>query len=120
MVENVQSVPMAENYIKIARIGELEPHGHFSKWVQDHDILVYKWKGGIKAISNICPHNGGPIGFHKMCNKGLFTCVWHNFQFSAEDGALVYPTEPKLLKFQLREYKLKVHGDAIWVLLEEA
>ena len=110
---------MTPNFVRIADVSELERHGQFSKWVDDHDILVFKWKSGIKAISNICPHFGGPVGFHKL-KDGCFTCLWHNFQFSAEDGRLVYPTEPKLLNFRLREYKIKIEGDGIWVQLVEA
>jgi 3-phenylpropionate/trans-cinnamate dioxygenase ferredoxin component len=100
--------------IKIGTIDELEKHGQFSKWINDHDILVFRWKENIKALSNICPHFGGPVGYHKL-KDGCFTCLWHNFQFSAEDGKLVYPTEPRLLNFQLREYTVKLLDRDIWV-----
>lgn len=109
---------MVSNFIRIADVGELEPHGQFSKWVQDHDILVYRWKGGVKALSNVCPHLGGPVGFHKL-KDGCFTCLWHNFQFSAEDARLVYPMEPKLLNFRLREYATEIRDGGIWVRLVE-
>jgi nitrite reductase/ring-hydroxylating ferredoxin subunit len=100
-------------YTKIGELRDLEPHGQFSRWVEDHDILVYRHDGQIKAISNICPHFGGPVGFHKM-KDGRFTCLWHNFQFSAEDGRCV-----NLPKLCLRPYKLKVEGDSLLVQLVE-
>lgn len=107
-----------DGFVRVGKVAELEAHGQFSKWIEDHEILVFKWKGGIKALSNICPHLGGPVGFHKL-HDGCFTCVWHNFQFSAEDGRLVYPTEPKLLNFRLREYTLKIEDGVIWARLVE-
>jgi len=100
-------------YIRIADFTELKPHGQFTKWVEDHDILVYEHEDQIKAVSNICPHFGGPVGFHKM-QGGYFTCLWHNYKFSAEDGRCI--TNKHLC---LRQYKLKVEDGGIWVQLVE-
>jgi nitrite reductase/ring-hydroxylating ferredoxin subunit len=97
----------------VARMSDLEPSGQLSKWVGDHDLLIFKYSGGVKVLSNICPHLGGPVGYHKL-KKGLFTCLWHNFQFSAETGRCV--EHPKLC---LREYKTEVRKDEIWVQLVE-
>src|SRR5690348_9955568 len=57
---------------RIAGLSELEPYGQFSKWVDDHDILVFRQDGQIKALSNICPHFGGPVGYHQL-KEGVFT-----------------------------------------------
>jgi nitrite reductase/ring-hydroxylating ferredoxin subunit len=99
---------------KIGELSDLDPHGQFSRWLDDHDVLVYRIDGRIKALSNICPHFGGPVGFHKMKDE-RFTCLWHNFQFSAHDGRCL-----NLLKLRLREYAVKVEGPAILVCLVEA
>ena len=104
---------MASEFKKIGTLGELEPHGQFSRWLDDHDVLVYRHEGAVKALSNICPHFGGPVGFHKM-REGRFTCLWHNFQYSAKDGKCVGHQA-----LALREYKVKVEGSAILVLLVE-
>lgn len=112
-----ESSPEAEKrpsaFQRIAAVGELEPHGQFSKWVDDHDILVFRWNGGIKALSNICPHFGGPVGFHQM-KEGVFTCLWHNYRFDAGSGQCT--TNRNLC---LREYKVKVEDGGIWVQLVE-
>lgn len=99
---------------RVADVSELEPHGQFSKWIDGHDLLVYRFEGQVKAISNICRHFGGPIGYHKM-KDGVFTCLWHCFQFSAKDGSCL--TNPKLGS---REYKVLVKDGGIWVQLVEA
>ena len=105
---------MEPQLTRIADVAELEPHGQFSKWVEGHDILVYRYQGEVKAMSNICRHFGGPIGYHKM-KDGVFTCLWHCFQFSAADGSCL--TNPKLGS---RQYKVAVKDGGIWVQLVEA
>lgn len=102
-----------EGYVRVAGLEQLEPHGQFTKWVDNHDLLVYRLGSEIKCISNVCRHFGGPIGYHKM-REGRFTCLWHNFVFDAKDGSCL--TAPKL---GAREYKLKVHDGAVWVKLVE-
>ena len=52
--------------VKVGTLEDLKPHNQFSKWVDDHDILVFKFNGKIRAFSNICPHFGGPIGYHEI------------------------------------------------------
>jgi nitrite reductase/ring-hydroxylating ferredoxin subunit len=100
--------------VKIGYLSELEPHGQFSRWSHGHDVLVYRYQGELKAISNICRHFGGPIGYHQM-KDGVFTCLWHCYQFSAADGACL--TKPKLAA---RQYKVWTEGDSsIWVQLVE-
>lgn len=92
-----------------ATIKELKKHGQITKWIGDHDILLYEHEGEIKAISNICPHFGGPVGYHKA-KDGVFTCLWHNWEFSCTTGSCI--TNPGL---SLRNYELKIDGDKILV-----
>jgi nitrite reductase/ring-hydroxylating ferredoxin subunit len=103
---------MAE-YVKIGDVSELQGSGQFSRWVGNHDILVFKWKGKIRGFTNVCPHFGGPVGFHKMKN-GKFTCLWHNLEFCADNGQCL--SGPRL---RLREYQLKIEDDAIYARLME-
>lgn len=92
-----------------ANVSDLSPHDQLAKWIDDHDILVYKHEGVIKAISNICPHFGGPVGYRKA-KDGVFTCLWHNWQFSCTDGScLTHPGLP------LRQYQTKIDGEKIYV-----
>jgi nitrite reductase/ring-hydroxylating ferredoxin subunit len=105
---------MSREYSRLGAVAELDPNGQFSRWLEGHDILVYRMDGQIKALSNICPHFGGPVGFHKMRN-GIFTCLWHNYQFDAKSGKCL--TNKALC---LREYTLKVEAGEIWVCLVES
>ncbi|MBV9378313.1 MAG: Rieske (2Fe-2S) protein [Alphaproteobacteria bacterium] len=101
-------------FVKIGYISELEPAGQFSRWVSNHDILVFRRNGVIRAFSNVCPHFGGPVGYHQM-TEGKFTCLWHNLQFDADTGQCLSVT-----KFKLREYKLMIKDEIIFARLVEA
>lgn len=101
------------DFVKIGTLDELKDHGQFSRWSNNHDVLVYRWKEEIKAISNICPHFGGPVGFHRL-KDGKFTCLWHNFEFSAETRECVYG-----IKARLREYQVQIIENDIFIRLQE-
>ena len=97
----------------IGTLDELNKNKQFSRWVNDHDILVYLYKNKVKAISNICPHFGGPVGYHEIREvngEKVFTCLWHNLQFNVGNGVC---TLHKNLK--LREYQVIVDSDKIFV-----
>lgn len=98
-------------YTFVAAMDEFRKSGgQMTRWVNDrHDILLYEFGGELKAVSNICRHFGGPVGFHKA-KDGKFTCLWHNWQYSCEDGSCF--TAPGL---SLRRYPAKVIGDGIYV-----
>lgn len=99
----------AANYAFIATTGELKKDGQLTRWIGDHDVLLYEHEGEIKAISNICRHFGGPVGYHKA-KDGVFTCLWHNWRFSCKDGSCL--TMPEL---PLRRYDVKIEGEKIYV-----
>lgn len=100
--------------IKVGTLEDLKPYNQFSKWVDDHDILVFKFNGKIRAFSNICPHFGGPIGYHEIkknkLNKFVFTCLWHNLEFEVENGICIQSN-----KLKLREYDLSIEGNDLMV-----
>jgi nitrite reductase/ring-hydroxylating ferredoxin subunit len=105
----VQENDREVRYHFLATVAELAKNDQLTRWVGDHDILLYRYEGVIKALSNICRHFGGPVGYHKA-QEGVFTCLWHNWQFSAHDGScLTYPGYP------LRQYALKIVGEDIYV-----
>lgn len=97
-------------YTLLCTVQELKKDGQLTKWVNDHDILLYEFEGQIKAISNICRHFGGPVGYRKHQN-GKFTCLWHNWEFNCADGSCA--TNPGT---PLRQYNdLKVHNGIIYI-----
>jgi nitrite reductase/ring-hydroxylating ferredoxin subunit len=115
LLNNQQRYPRRAptGFVKLGYVSELEAAGQFSRWVGNHDILVFRRNGMIRAFSNICPHFGGPVGYHQLTD-GRFTCLWHNLQFEADTGQCL-----SIVKFKLREYKLMIENDVIFVQLVE-
>ncbi len=96
-------------YQYLASIDELKQTGQLTRWINDHDILLYEYEGQIMAISNICRHFGGPVGYHKA-KDGIFTCLWRNWKYSCKDGSCIsHPGLP------LRQYALKIVDDKIYI-----
>jgi methionine sulfoxide reductase heme-binding subunit len=96
-------------YQFLASVEELKKTGQLTRWIDDHDILLYEFEGEIKALSNICRHFGGPVGYHHH-KDGVFTCLWHNWRFSCKDGScLSHPGLP------LRQYALKIVDGKIYI-----
>ena len=98
---------------KIGTLQDLKKNNQFSRWIDHHDILIFRYKNSIKGISNICPHFGGPIGYHEIKdNNGIpvFTCLWHNLQYHVETGQCLTQK-----KFCLRKYEVEVENDDIFV-----
>jgi nitrite reductase/ring-hydroxylating ferredoxin subunit len=113
MAQGAGGLSTMPEFVRIGRVSELDRAGQFSRWVENHDILVFHREGKIRAFSNICPHFGGPVGFHKMVD-GKFICLWHNLPFSADSGQCL--SVPRL---RLREYKIKVENGEIYAQLVE-
>ena len=98
---------------KIGTLKDLKNSNQFSRWTDGHDILIFKYENKIQGISNICPHFGGPIGYHEIKykdGKPVFTCLWHNLQYCVKTGQCI--TQKKL---SLRRYKVEVEDEDIFV-----
>jgi nitrite reductase (NADH) small subunit len=42
--------------------------------------------GEIRALSGVCPHQGGPLGQGTLIH-GLLVCPWHMWEFDSGSGA---------------------------------
>jgi DMSO/TMAO reductase YedYZ heme-binding membrane subunit/nitrite reductase/ring-hydroxylating ferredoxin subunit len=65
--------------------------------------------GKLFALSNVCRHQGGPIGEGRVV-KGCITCPWHGFQYKPEDGC-----SPPPFHEVLETYPLKIMGDRVFL-----
>ena len=72
-------------------------------------IAVFKFKGRLSALSNVCSHQGGPVGEGKVV-LGFVTCPWHGYQYRLEDGC-----SPPPFKERIRKYRVRLEGSRIWV-----
>ena len=62
---------------KIWKINTLNKNKQFSRWVNDHDILVFLHKNKVRAISNICPD----IVEASLEGESRSKCLYKSFKF---------------------------------------
>ena len=81
--------------------------------VQNERIAIFKYENKLSAISNVCKHQGGPLGEGKVID-GCVTCPWHGYQYLPHNGQSPPPFTEKVETYQLKleDYKVYVHPKA--------
>ena len=51
-----------------------------------HSFAVTHFEGRYAALSNRCPHQGGPLGEGSI-EKGMLRCPWHGYDYCPLDGS---------------------------------
>ncbi|MGE3107650.1 MAG: ferric reductase-like transmembrane domain-containing protein [Phycisphaerales bacterium] len=64
-------------------------------------IAVFKYDGKVSAVSNVCEHQGGPLGEGKIV-AGCITCPWHGYQYLPGSGQSPPPFTEKIKTYQVR------------------
>lgn len=75
-------------------------------------VCLTHYQGKFCAITNKCPHQGGPLGEGSIEN-GLLRCPWHGWDFNPCGG------DSDGFDDGLPSYALKIEEDAVYVGLEE-
>ena len=76
------------------------------------DICLSHYKGKYTAMTNKCPHQGGPLGEGSIEN-GQLRCPWHGWDFCPHGGSSGDYDDG------LETFELKIQEDAVFVGLEE-
>lgn len=58
-------------------------------------IAVFRHKDGFSAVTNVCAHQGGPLGEGKVID-GCITCPWHGWQYKVGVGCSPPPFTEKI------------------------
>ena len=100
------------SFVKVAKASEIPVGGAKVVLVQDRPIAIFKVKEGeFYAITNTCPHQGGPLGEGYLDGYSV-TCPWHAWEFDIRTGAC--GTVPQ---DRIKSYKLKLEGDDLLISL---
>ncbi len=70
-------------------------------------VAIANVEGTFYAVSNTCPHAGGPIGDGKL-DKHTVTCPYHGWSYDVRDGKCFVDSEVRLPTFDVR-----LVGDAV-------
>ena len=72
-------------------------------------VAIFRNNGCISATTNVCAHQGGPLGEGKIID-GCITCPWHGWQYRPADGQSPPPFTEKI-----PTYRVRVRGRSIEV-----
>ena len=75
----------------------------------DEEIAVFNVNGQFHAITNTCPHRGGPLGEGSL-DGTIVTCPWHGWQFDVTTGSSPVNPSAHVPKFQV-----KFEGDDVCI-----
>ncbi|WP_144905563.1 Rieske (2Fe-2S) protein [Halobellus captivus] len=70
---------------KVATTDELEPGSSSVVDVDGEQVALFNIEGEYFALSNVCPHQGGPLGQGRVEDNCVY-CPWHGWQFDVETG----------------------------------
>jgi|ERR1700692_783688 nitrite reductase (NADH) small subunit len=88
-------------WIKVAKIGELPP-GSVMEIARGEDLYAVCNVGGeIRALSGVCPHQGGPLGEGALSGS-LVTCPWHMWEFDSETGICTFSDDVRIPIYPVR------------------
>ncbi len=91
-----------EGWLKVASVDEMEDaRAKIVRPVSGEAIAVFRDGDKISAVSNVCRHQGGPLGEGKIVD-GCITCPWHGFQYRMEDGQSPPPFTEKIATYATR------------------
>ncbi|WP_299247068.1 Rieske 2Fe-2S domain-containing protein [uncultured Aquimarina sp.] len=76
--------------------------------VDKERIAVFKYDNKLSAISNVCKHQGGPLGEGKVID-GCVTCPWHGYQYLPHNGQSPPPFTEKVATYRLKNDNNKIY-----------
>lgn len=91
-----------EGWLKVARVAEMEDgRARIVRPESGEAIAVFRDGEKVSAVSNVCRHQGGPLGEGRIVD-GCITCPWHGFQYRMEDGQSPPPFKEKIATYRTR------------------
>lgn len=98
-----------EGFQFVARVEDI-PEGQVKVVTHNQKtIAVFNVNGSFYAVSNLCPHEGGPLSEGRV--KGhVIACPWHDLAFDLRNGQ---GTDGG--GYCVGSYEIRVEGGAVFV-----
>lgn len=90
-----------EGWVDLAAVASLPEKRGRTFLAGGERIAVFRYDGQVSAISNLCRHQGGPLGEGKIVD-GCVVCPWHGYQYRPHDGASPPPFHEKVATYRLK------------------
>ena len=100
------------NFVRVASISDLKPGENKIVFIEDEEIALFNIGGEFFAISNSCPHRGGPLGEGSL-DGDIITCPLHGWRFNVKSGM-----NEVMPNVKVQCYQVKIEGNDILVSLD--
>jgi nitrite reductase/ring-hydroxylating ferredoxin subunit len=90
-----------EDFVPVCRVEELRENRGRTVRIGKERVAVFLAEGRVYALSNVCRHQGGPLGEGRILD-GCVTCPWHGWQYRPGDGCSPPPFEEKVETYRVR------------------
>lgn len=100
------------NFQRVANVSDIASGQGTVVKVNGKEIALFNVDGNFFAISNVCPHSGGPLGKGRLAGNKV-TCPWHGAKFDVSSGQVLAPPAPT----GVDAYPTKIEAGSVWVQL---
>lgn len=106
-----RAAPVRGGWVDAGPVAEI-PEGRAQVvCVAGERVAVFRYDGKVAALSNVCRHQGGPLGEGRVLD-GCVTCPWHGYQYRPEDGCSPPPFTEKVPTYAVRVVAGRVEVEA--------
>jgi nitrite reductase (NADH) small subunit len=99
-------------FVPVLSVTDLPPGQAAEVSVGTQEVALFNIGGTFHALTNRCPHRGGPLG-QGFVDGSQVSCPWHNYTFDVTTGANV--VDPQL---KVERYDVKVEDGRVFVKVE--
>jgi sulfoxide reductase heme-binding subunit YedZ len=102
----------ADGWVDVASVDDIEDDHAITVCLKDRGgpdgrVAVFKHGGTVSAVTNMCKHQGGPLGEGKVID-GCITCPWHGYQYEWGKGQ-----SPPPYSETIATYEVRIEGDRV-------
>ena len=91
----------SDGFVHACNVGEIaDGHGKSIR-IGNERRAIFRHEDRIYALSNVCRHQGGPIGEGRILD-GCITCPWHGWQYLPDTGTSPPPFHEVIATYPVR------------------
>ncbi|MBI5764789.1 MAG: ferric reductase-like transmembrane domain-containing protein [Planctomycetes bacterium] len=100
-----------EPWVDVGSVDDIaDEHGSTVSVNGGERIALFRHRGCISATTNVCAHQGGPLGEGRIID-GCITCPWHGWQYRSADGQSPPPFTEKIVTYRVRVIAGRIQVD---------
>ena len=99
---DAQGLAVGTDWVDIGEVDDFQQGCGKVICLRDQErVAVFRHGDGLSALSNVCAHQGGPLGEGQIVD-GCVTCPWHGYQYLPGNGQSPPPFHEKVPTYELR------------------